>query len=79
MTHVDVLIVGAGLSGIGAACHLQTDAPRTSYAILEARGASGGTWGIGALLRFVQVGNLQAYSFFFGLGVVALIYFAVFR
>ena len=42
--HVDVLIVGAGLSGIGAACHLQTDAPGTSYAIVEARGASGGTW-----------------------------------
>jgi monooxygenase len=42
--HVDVLIVGAGLSGIGAACHLQTEAPGTSYAILEARGASGGTW-----------------------------------
>jgi monooxygenase len=41
---VDVLIVGAGLSGIGAACHLQTDAPGTSYAIVEARGASGGTW-----------------------------------
>ncbi len=41
---VDVLIVGAGLSGIGAACHLQTDAPGTSYAILEARGVSGGTW-----------------------------------
>ena len=42
--HVDVLIVGAGLSGIGAACHLQTDAPGTSYAIIEARAASGGTW-----------------------------------
>ena len=42
--HVDVLIVGAGLSGIGAACHLQTDAAGTSYAIVEARGASGGTW-----------------------------------
>jgi len=42
--HVDVLIVGAGLSGIGAACHLQTEAPGTSYAILEARGSSGGTW-----------------------------------
>jgi len=42
--HVDVLIVGAGLSGIGAACHLQQDAPGTSYAIIEARGASGGTW-----------------------------------
>jgi NADH-quinone oxidoreductase subunit L len=42
-------------------------------------GASGGTWGIGALLRFVQVGNLQAYSFFFGLGIVVLIYLTVFR
>jgi monooxygenase len=42
--HVDVLIVGAGLSGIGAACHLQTNAPGTSYAIVEAREASGGTW-----------------------------------
>ncbi len=42
-------------------------------------GASGGTWGIGALLRLVQVGNLQAYLFLFGLGIVALIYFAVFR
>ena len=41
---VDVLIVGAGLSGIGAACHLQTDAPGTTYAILEARATSGGTW-----------------------------------
>ena len=42
-------------------------------------GTSSGTWGIGALLRLVQVGNLQAYSFLFGLGIVALIYFAVFR
>jgi len=42
--HVDLLIVGAGLSGIGAACQLQTAAPGSSYAILEARGASGGTW-----------------------------------
>ena len=43
------------------------------------RGASGGTWGFGALLRLLQVGNLQAYSFLFGLGIVALIYFAIFR
>ena len=42
-------------------------------------GSSGGTWGIGALLRLVQVGNLQAYLFLFGLGIVALIYFAVFH
>ncbi|MGP0110987.1 MAG: flavin-containing monooxygenase [Acidimicrobiales bacterium] len=44
MDHVDVLILGAGLSGIGAACHLQTDRPGTTYAILEAREVSGGTW-----------------------------------
>jgi monooxygenase len=42
--HVDVLIVGAGISGIGAAYYLQKDHPGRSYAILEARGASGGTW-----------------------------------
>jgi len=42
-------------------------------------GSSRGTWGIGAVLRLIQVGNLQAYAFLFGLGVVALIYFAVLR
>lgn len=42
--HFDVLIVGAGLSGIGAAYHLQTLCPAKSFAILEARAASGGTW-----------------------------------
>jgi monooxygenase len=41
---VDVLIVGAGLSGIGIAYYLQRDHPGRSYAIVEARGASGGTW-----------------------------------
>ena len=41
---VDVLIVGAGISGIGIAYYLQRDHPGRSYAILEARGASGGTW-----------------------------------
>ena len=42
--HVDVLIVGAGLSGIGAACRLRTEHPGRSVAVLEAREASGGTW-----------------------------------
>ncbi|MFY1614999.1 flavin-containing monooxygenase [Micromonospora sp. WMMD736] len=42
--HVDVLIVGAGLSGVGAACHLRRDCPDKTYAVLEARDAVGGTW-----------------------------------
>jgi monooxygenase len=42
--HVDVLILGAGLSGIGAACHLQTCCPQKTFAILEARETIGGTW-----------------------------------
>ena len=42
--HLDVLIVGAGLSGIGAAWHLQKNCPGKRYAILEGRAASGGTW-----------------------------------
>ncbi|MBK5307041.1 MAG: NAD(P)/FAD-dependent oxidoreductase [Frankiaceae bacterium] len=44
MEHLDVVIVGAGLSGIGAAVHLQKAVPHKRYAILEARRASGGTW-----------------------------------
>ncbi|HEU4656526.1 MAG TPA: NAD(P)/FAD-dependent oxidoreductase [Capillimicrobium sp.] len=43
-TDVDVLIVGAGISGIGAAYHLQDKLPHKTYAILEAREAVGGTW-----------------------------------
>ncbi len=42
--HVDVLIVGAGISGIGAAYHLQTECPERTYAIVEARDDIGGTW-----------------------------------
>ena len=44
LEHLDVLIVGAGLSGIGAGYHLQTTAPQKTYAILEARDCIGGTW-----------------------------------
>ncbi len=42
--HLDVLIVGAGLSGIGAAFHLQDRCPEKRYAVLEARADLGGTW-----------------------------------
>lgn len=44
MEHLDVLIVGAGLSGIGAAYRLQTQSPGRTYAVLEAREDIGGTW-----------------------------------
>ena len=44
MEHVDVIIVGAGLSGIGGACHLKRHCPRKSFIILEARETMGGTW-----------------------------------
>ena len=42
--HLDVLIVGAGISGIGAGCHLQMECPGKRYAILEGRADIGGTW-----------------------------------
>jgi len=41
---LDVRIVGAGLSGIGAACRLRSEAPDATFAVLESREASGGTW-----------------------------------
>ncbi|HEY0639127.1 MAG TPA: NAD(P)/FAD-dependent oxidoreductase [Pseudonocardiaceae bacterium] len=42
--HLDVLVVGAGISGIGAAYYLRTRLPGRSFAVLEARGSIGGTW-----------------------------------
>jgi cation diffusion facilitator CzcD-associated flavoprotein CzcO len=42
--HLDVIIVGAGLSGIGGACHLKTNCPQKTFVILEGRKAMGGTW-----------------------------------
>src|SRR5919107_701684 len=44
MEHVDVLIVGAGLSGVGAGCHLTRRCPGKSFVILEGRERMGGTW-----------------------------------
>jgi monooxygenase len=42
--HVDVIVVGAGLSGIGGACHLKRECPQKSFLILEGRETMGGTW-----------------------------------
>ena len=44
MEHFDVVIVGAGVSGIGAACHLRAKCPGRTFVILENRDAIGGTW-----------------------------------
>ena len=44
MEHLDVVIVGAGLSGIGAACHLEKHCPGKTYTLLESRHTLGGTW-----------------------------------
>ncbi|MBT6319726.1 MAG: NAD(P)/FAD-dependent oxidoreductase, partial [Porticoccaceae bacterium] len=44
MEHRDVIIVGAGLTGIGAAYHLSDKCPDRSYLLLESRQAMGGTW-----------------------------------
>lgn len=44
--HLDVVIVGAGLSGVGTACHLEREHPGRRYAILEAREEMGGTWSL---------------------------------
>jgi len=42
--YLDVLIVGAGLSGIGAACHLKEKCPNVRFGIVERRKRIGGTW-----------------------------------
>src|SRR5215471_6590413 len=63
--YFDVLIVGAGLSGIGAAHHLRKKCPRKTFVILESRAAIGGTWD---LFRYPGVRSdsdmlTMAYSF----------------
>ena len=42
--HLDVLIIGAGLSGVGAAYRVQTECPWAEYAVFESRSSMGGTW-----------------------------------
>ncbi len=63
--HVDALIVGAGLSGIGAAYHLQRDLPGKSYTIVEAREATGGTWDIFRYPGIRSDSDLHTYGYAF--------------
>ena len=65
--HRDVIIIGAGLSGIGAACHLTRNTPNKSYAILESREAMGGTWDLfrypGGLFSFELADGVDLWDF----------------
>ncbi|WP_282784463.1 NAD(P)/FAD-dependent oxidoreductase [Nocardia sp. CC201C] len=62
--HVDVLIIGAGLSGIGMACHLGKEGTGRSYLILERRTAIGGTWD---LFRYPGIrSDSDMYTFGYG-------------
>jgi len=63
--HLDVIIVGAGLSGIGAAYHLQRELPGKTYAILEGRSAIGGTWDLFRYPGIRSDSDLHTYGYAF--------------
>ena len=63
--HLDVLIVGAGISGIGCAYYLQRHHPQRSYAVLEARERSGGTWDLFRYPGIRSDSDLQTFGFEF--------------
>ncbi len=63
--HVDVLIVGAGLAGIGFARHLQMKCPQKSYAVVEARKVLGGTWDLFRYPGIRSDSNMHVYGYTF--------------
>ncbi|WP_156689185.1 flavin-containing monooxygenase [Mycobacterium sp. Marseille-P9652] len=63
--HVDVLIMGAGISGIGAACYLRTLQPGKTFAILEGRGEIGGTWDLFRYPGIRSDSDLHTFSYEF--------------
>lgn len=62
---VDVLVVGAGLAGIGSACQLRRSMPELSLAILEARAVSGGTWDLFRYPGIRSDSDMYTYSYGF--------------
>lgn len=63
--HSDVIIIGAGISGLGAACHLQRECPHKNYVILEAREAIGGTWDLFRYPGIRSDSDLYTYGYDF--------------
>jgi monooxygenase len=64
-SHVDVLIIGAGISGIGCGCHLRREAPGKSFAILESRDGIGGTWDLFRYPGIRSDSDLQTFGYAF--------------
>ncbi|WP_319456471.1 MULTISPECIES: NAD(P)/FAD-dependent oxidoreductase [unclassified Mycobacterium] len=65
LEHVDVLIVGAGIAGIGLACHLSRKQPGRTFAVVEARDAIGGTWDLFRYPGIRSDADLYTYGFGF--------------
>ncbi len=63
--HVDVLIIGAGISGIGAGAHLRREQPTKSFAILESRESIGGTWDLFRYPGIRSDSDLQTFGYAF--------------
>ena len=62
---VDVLIIGAGLAGIGGACQLRRNCPDRSFMILESRAVSGGTWDLFRYPGIRSDSDMYTYSYGF--------------
>jgi cation diffusion facilitator CzcD-associated flavoprotein CzcO len=63
--HVDVLIVGAGMSGIGLGCHLAMKQPGRTFAIVDRRDAIGGTWDLFRYPGIRSDADLHTFGFEF--------------
>ena len=63
--HYDVIIIGAGISGLGAACHLQAECPNKRFVILEGRDAIGGTWDLFRYPGIRSDSDLYTYGYDF--------------
>lgn len=65
MESVDVLVLGAGLAGIGTACQLRRQSPNKSFMVLESRATSGGTWDLFRYPGFRSDSDMYTYSYGF--------------